>query len=86
MPSDRFEIRVLEQFCKGCRLCVEFCDRGKLYIRKKPNKQGVQTAAVRPEVDCSGCMRCATMCPDAAIEISRVTVPVAEGAEADTPE
>ncbi len=73
--SDRtFVVTVLEDFCKGCGLCVEFCEHGGLYIRQKPNKQGIQTAAVHPgaEADCTGCRRCAMICPDAAIEISCV--------------
>ena len=71
--SDRaFEVVVLERFCKGCALCVEFCEQGKLYIRQEPNKAGIQTAAVRAETDCTGCRKCAIICPDAAIEIFRV--------------
>ncbi len=50
-----------------------------------PNKQGIQTAAVHEDVDCTGCLQCATMCPDAAIEVTQVDVPVgkttADGAQ-----
>ena len=71
--SDRhFEIVVLDQFCKGCGLCVDFCEQGKLYIRQIPNKDGILTAAVRAEIDCTGCRKCAIICPDGAIEIARV--------------
>jgi 2-oxoglutarate ferredoxin oxidoreductase subunit delta len=77
--SDRhFEVIVLERFCKGCALCIEFCPKGKLYIRQKPNEQGIQIAAVRDDIDCTGCLRCATMCPDAAIEIYEIGAPVAD--------
>jgi 2-oxoglutarate ferredoxin oxidoreductase subunit delta len=72
MSGRTFEIVVLEGFCKGCGLCVEFCEQGKLYVQQKPNKEGIQTAAVRAEVRCSGCRKCAIICPDAAIEISRI--------------
>ncbi len=78
MSSSEFEVVVLERFCKGCGLCVEFCERGKLFIRRMPNRQGVQTAAVREEADCSGCARCATICPDAAIELHRCAAPAAD--------
>ncbi len=71
--SDRtFEIRILPQYCKGCALCVEACGEGKLYINPRPDRQGVQKVAAREEVDCTGCLKCATICPDAAIEIYRV--------------
>ena len=71
MSDKAFRVVVLEQFCKGCALCVEFCGQGKLYIRQTPNEHGIQTAAVRPEIDCTGCRKCAIICPDAAIEISQ---------------
>ncbi|MFO7959183.1 MAG: 4Fe-4S dicluster domain-containing protein [Candidatus Brocadiia bacterium] len=73
MSEDRrFEIHISAGYCKGCGLCVEFCDQGKLYIRQQPDKRGIQTAAVRPEVECTGCLKCAVICPDAAIEVVRV--------------
>ncbi len=67
-----FEVKVLTRFCKGCGLCVEVCEQGTLYIERTPNQYGVQPAAVHPGRDCTGCLKCATMCPDAAIEICRV--------------
>ena len=79
MSEREFEVVVLSAFCKGCGLCVEFCEQGKLYIQKMPNKQGIQMAAVRPEIHCTGCRKCAIMCPDAAIEITRVGAAAASG-------
>ena len=76
MSSKRFEVVILERFCKGCGLCVEFCEQGKLAIDPRPNRRGVQPAVVLPEVDCTGCLRCATICPDAAVEVTRIHVEV----------
>jgi 2-oxoglutarate ferredoxin oxidoreductase subunit delta len=76
MAHKRYQIVILEQYCKGCGLCIEFCKKGKLYIRQMPNKQGIQTAAVHEDVDCTGCLQCATMCPDAAVEITVADLPV----------
>ena len=81
MAPKRYEVVVLEQYCKGCGLCIEFCKKGKLYIRQMPNKHGIQTAGVRQDVDCAGCLQCATICPDAAVEITEVDVPVRKGAQ-----
>ena len=67
----RFEVQILDDYCKGCRLCVEFCPNGKLAINDKPNKVGIQQAYVRPVGECSGCLKCALICPDAAIEVFR---------------
>jgi 2-oxoglutarate ferredoxin oxidoreductase subunit delta len=82
MSDKRFEVVVLERFCKGCGLCVEFCEAEKLYITPRPNRAGVRVAAVRPDVDCTGCLQCATICPDAAVCIRRLETPA--GAAAGT--
>lgn len=71
MSEKTFEVIIKQRYCKGCGLCVEFCPQGKLFIRRKPNKLGVQTAAVDPAVDCTGCRQCVIICPDAAIELRR---------------
>ena len=77
MSGKSFEVRVLSQYCKGCGLCVEFCEQGKLYLEQTPNEHGVQAAVVRLEVDCTGCLRCAAICPDAAIEVCMLRLTVA---------
>lgn len=82
MPRKTFEVVVLDHFCKGCGLCVEFCEQAKLYIVQKPNKRGIQIAAVRPEADCTGCLKCATICPDAAVEVTRAEEPARRGGKA----
>jgi formate hydrogenlyase subunit 6/NADH:ubiquinone oxidoreductase subunit I len=41
-------------------------------------------AAVGPEADCTGCLQCATICPDAAIEVRRAKTAVrSAGARSD---
>jgi 2-oxoglutarate ferredoxin oxidoreductase subunit delta len=70
--SGKFKVTILRRYCKGCGLCVEVCAEGRLYIDPQPDKRGVQSAAVSADADCTGCLRCATICPDAAIEIYRV--------------
>jgi len=72
MSNRTFEIRILLQYCKGCALCVEACGEGKLYINPRPDRRGVQKVVARDEVDCTGCLKCATICPDAAIEVYRL--------------
>ncbi|MCD6416491.1 MAG: ferredoxin family protein [Planctomycetes bacterium] len=80
--SERFKVSILERYCKGCALCVEFCPQDKLYIRQKPDKRGIRLAAVRLDIECTACLRCAQICPDAAIEVFRISKPVASEAEA----
>jgi len=80
--NKKFELVILEHFCKGCGLCVEFCEQHKLTLSKKPNKRGIQVAQVDGQADCTGCLQCATICPDAAIQIGRVDVPAGGNEEA----
>ncbi|NLW50624.1 MAG: 4Fe-4S dicluster domain-containing protein [Candidatus Brocadiaceae bacterium] len=72
MTDRRFEVIILERYCKGCGLCVAFCEHGKLVIDPRPNKRGVQAAVVQPDVECTGCLRCTAVCPDAAVEVFRI--------------
>ena len=68
--SDReFEVKILNRYCKGCGLCVEACHQGKIHINPQPNKEGRQTAATKEDIRCTGCLQCATICPDAAVEV-----------------
>ena len=72
MPSKRFEVIILERYCKGCGLCAEFCEQGKLVMDPHPNARGIQPAVVKPEVECTGCLRCTVVCADAAVEVTRI--------------
>jgi 2-oxoglutarate ferredoxin oxidoreductase subunit delta len=55
--------------CKGCALCVSACGRDVLEMSKKLNTKGYYYAEAEDENDCVGCLQCAVVCPDAAIEI-----------------
>jgi 2-oxoglutarate ferredoxin oxidoreductase subunit delta len=67
----KVEVMVLPEYCKGCGLCVAACATGKLVWDEKPSRLGVLQVHVDPDVRCTGCLKCAMMCPDAAIEIRR---------------
>lgn len=69
MSAKRYEVKILRRYCKGCGLCVEVCEQDKIRIDPHPNKQGVQPAALQEDIHCTGCLKCATICPDAAIEV-----------------
>jgi 2-oxoglutarate ferredoxin oxidoreductase subunit delta len=59
----RGEVRIFENWCKGCGLCIEFCPAGVLVLgmdnRPKP---------IYPE-NCIACRWCELHCPDFAIYI-----------------
>jgi len=60
-------VKVLDEYCKSCGLCVEFCPRGALSIGQQLNARGFATAVFDESKGCSGCGNCTTICPDAAI-------------------
>lgn len=62
-------VRISHRYCKGCGLCVMYCNRGVLAMPEETGPKGVQVPAVIEGMECRACMRCVLMCPDAAIEI-----------------
>ncbi len=67
-----FEVVILDRYCKGCRLCVNVCETGKIEIDPLPNERGIQPACVVSQKHCSGCLKCTAICPEASIEIYRL--------------
>jgi 2-oxoglutarate ferredoxin oxidoreductase subunit delta len=67
-------IEVKVSWCKGCGLCVEYCNRDVLKM------EGVLPQVVHAE-RCTRCLQCEVICPDFAIEVKEGTVetPEAEG-------
>lgn len=65
-------IRVDENVCKGCELCVDACPRGIIALdREKINIKGYHPAMLTDAELCTGCQSCAIMCPDVAITVER---------------
>ena len=69
-------IQIKVSWCKGCGLCVDYCNLGVLEMN------GAVPNVVKVE-KCSRCMQCEVVCPDFAI---RVTDPpqAAEGDDSGT--
>ena len=65
-------VKINEEFCKNCGLCVVYCPNDVLRIDYgKTNKKGYHPAFAERPSDCNGCAICAMMCPDAAITVYR---------------
>ena len=62
-------VRILVKFCKGCGLCVSVCRKGCIEMSDVLSESGVTPVVVKDESKCTACCNCATICPDAAIEI-----------------
>lgn len=63
----RGQVTIFGMWCKGCRLCVEFCPTGVLAFVGDEE----QPSVVHPE-KCTACHWCDTHCPDLAIVVKRI--------------
>ena len=61
LEQKRREIRIMEQFCKGCGACVPACTNNGIYIEDGKAK-------IKRE-DCILCGYCAAACPDFIIRV-----------------
>jgi len=56
------EVKIIENFCKGCGICVAFCPTQVLEM------EGGKAKVVHPE-KCIACNFCELRCPDFAIAV-----------------
>jgi len=61
-PKRSVEIRINEQWCKRCGICIAFCPT-KVYTEK------MGLPIISNIGECTGCMLCEHLCPDFAIEV-----------------
>jgi 2-oxoglutarate ferredoxin oxidoreductase subunit delta len=74
VPFDSEEIQIttgivyiLEDRCKGCGYCIEFCPRHVLEFSTRFNAKGYHPPAVRKPDECVNCHFCEIICPEFAI-------------------
>ncbi len=60
-------VYILEDRCKGCGYCIEFCPKKVLEFSARFNKKGYHPPAVIKENDCVNCHFCEIICPEFAI-------------------
>jgi 2-oxoglutarate ferredoxin oxidoreductase subunit delta len=66
------KIKIIEKYCKGCLLCIDACKFQEIIISKKINKFGNNIVEFKDTGNCTACSLCAQVCPDAAIEVSKI--------------
>lgn len=60
-------VTVLEDRCKGCGYCIEYCPKQVLEFSKEFNKKGYHPPTVVKPDDCVNCHYCEILCPEFAI-------------------
>ncbi len=61
------EWNVVEDYCKGCGFCIEFCPVKALEESDRLNAKGVYPPKLKNEDICIGCRLCERICPEFAI-------------------
>ena len=60
--------------CKGCGLCIPACRPNVLAMSTTMNSAGFTLPELRD--GCTGCMACAEICPDFALEVWKFEEPI----------
>jgi 2-oxoglutarate ferredoxin oxidoreductase subunit delta len=60
-------VHVIEDRCKGCGYCVEYCPRDVLEISERFNAKGYHPPELKHPDLCVNCHYCEAICPDFAI-------------------
>lgn len=76
-PLDRDRVRVpqgivhiIEDRCKGCGFCVEFCPQHVLAMSRRTNAKGYHPPEIVDGTHCVNCGLCTLLCPDFAIYVT----------------
>jgi 2-oxoglutarate ferredoxin oxidoreductase subunit delta len=62
-------IKVNEDWCKGCNICIERCPVEALEQSDKLNKRGIRPPRLKKVNECNDCRLCELLCPDLAIMV-----------------
>lgn len=62
----RADVRIVQEQCKGCEFCIEFCPTGVLAVSKDYNAKAYRYPVVVADT-CVDCKLCLTICPEYAI-------------------
>ena len=61
------DIFIIDERCKGCSFCIEFCPKKVFEESKRTNAAGIHPPRVKDSSLCVGCGVCEDICPDFAV-------------------
>jgi 2-oxoglutarate ferredoxin oxidoreductase subunit delta len=70
IKQPKAEIHIINDQCKGCGFCIEFCPKKVLEESQEINARGVHAPKVVDEGKCIVCGFCTAVCPDFAIFVT----------------
>ena len=70
MANVRGAVKFDVETCKGCELCIDACPQESIALSKEINSIGYHYAVLIQD-NCTGCVNCALVCPDAVITVYR---------------
>ncbi len=62
-------IEIIEDWCKGCEICIKRCPVNALELSDTLNKRGVYPPKLKEENECNFCRLCELLCPDFAVTV-----------------
>jgi 2-oxoglutarate ferredoxin oxidoreductase subunit delta len=65
----KHKVIVRTEYCKGCGLCIAYCNKNVLKESEHLNKSGYHYADPADMDQCAGCMICTLVCPEVIIEV-----------------
>ncbi|MFP4477579.1 MAG: ferredoxin family protein [Desulfatibacillaceae bacterium] len=63
----RGDVHIIEDRCKGCGYCIEYCPNRVLEFSKKFNQKGYHPPFANKPDMCVNCHYCEIICPEFAI-------------------
>ena len=67
IETTKGKVVVIQDRCKGCGFCIEYCPRGVLKFSESFNSKGYHPPEVVDESSCVNCHFCEVLCPEFAI-------------------
>jgi 2-oxoglutarate ferredoxin oxidoreductase subunit delta len=64
------DVHILQDRCKGCGFCVEYCPKDVLVMSEYFNKKGYHPPEVSKPESCVECHLCEMLCPEFAIFVT----------------
>ncbi|HEX7320820.1 MAG TPA: 4Fe-4S dicluster domain-containing protein [bacterium] len=64
------QVHIINDRCKGCGFCVEFCPRHGLEMSVEFNVKGYHPPRIKTDDMCLECHLCEMLCPEFAIYIT----------------